>query len=242
MTRRRLYLSDLHLDSVRDARFTRFSECLASEARWADEIFVLGDLFEAWVGDDDDSELAEEACSVLRNAAADARVLAMPGNRDFLWGSGFAARTGATLIDDPYLTDDGLILTHGDSLCTQDTAYAEFRRTVRSPGWREDMLARSLGERRRIGAEMRAASAAANANKADNIMDVTPAAVARLLEDRAARAIVHGHTHRPAVHRVSGASRYVLGNWQRCGWVLRQQSRRFDLECFSLAVPYRRPG
>ena len=240
MNRKRVFLSDLHLAGVQGGAFARFGECLASEARWAEEIFILGDLFEAWIGDDDDSELAVRACSLLRGAAAAARVLLMPGNRDFLCGPGFESRTGATLIDDPYRTDDGLVLTHGDALCTADADYAEYRGTVRSTAWREEMLARPLEERRRIGAEMRAASRAANANKAGNIMDVTPAAVARLLEDQSARTIVHGHTHRPAMHRAPGGNRYVLGNWDRCGWVLRQRNQTFDLECFSLAVPYRR--
>lgn len=241
LSRNRVFLSDLHLTRAQGNAFSRFSECLASEARWAGEIFILGDLFEAWIGDDDDSELAERACSVLLEATSRAKVLLMPGNRDFLWGPGFESRTGATLIDDPWLTDDGLLLTHGDALGTADPDYAAFRRTVRSTAWQQEMLARPLEERRRMGAEMRAASKAANANKADNIMDVTPAAVARLLEDRAAGAIVHGHTHRPAVHRGPRGSRYVLGNWERCGWILRQRNHRFDLECFSLAIPYRRP-
>ena len=241
---RRIFLSDLHLESPDGDRFARFQECLQSESTWADEVFILGDLFEAWIGDDDDSELAVAACAVLRDASAQARLRVMAGNRDFLCGSGFAERTGAVLIDDPFRTDDGLLLTHGDALCTGDAAYMEFRATVRSAAWRADMLGRSLEERRRIGAEMREASNAANANKADNIMDVTPAAVDRLLEERNSRTLIHGHTHRPAVHRDAGASRYVLGNWDRCGWILRQRDRQLDLECFSLAVPYRRckPG
>lgn len=238
----RIFLSDLHLDSVKSQAFARFSECLSCEADWADEIIVLGDLFEAWIGDDDDSDLAEGACSTLREAGRTTRVLLMPGNRDFLWGPGFASRTGATLIEDPHRTGDGLILTHGDALCTEDTDYAEFRRTVRSEAWRREMLARPLEERRRIGMQMRAESAAANANKADNIMDVTPAAVTGLRKDRAARTVIHGHTHRPAVHVAPEGARYVLGSWERCGWVLRERSGRFDLECFSLAIPYQSPG
>ena len=239
MIRKRLFLSDLHLDRVQGAAFARFSECLAAEAGWASEIFILGDLFEAWVGDDDDSQLAEQACSVLRQAARTTRVLLLPGNRDFLCGPGFAARTGVTLLDDPHRTEDGLLLTHGDALCTEDADFVEFRRTVRSPAWRRNLLARPLAERRRIGAEMRAASADANANKAENIMDVTPNAVTRLMREQAASTVIHGHTHRPAMHRGFGACRYVLGNWDRCGWVLRQRSGRFDLECFSLTAPYR---
>ena len=240
MARRRIYLSDLHLETVGDARFARFSECLERESAWADEIFILGDLFEMWIGDDDDSELAKEACGVLRRASGNARVLAMAGNRDFLWGAGFASRTGTTLIDDPFQTDDRLLLTHGDALCTDDAAYVELRATLRGAAWRDEMLARPLDERRRMGAEMRAASRADNANKADNIMDVTPAAVMGLLSDHGAQVLIHGHTHRAAIHRFDQARRYVLGNWDRCGWILRQQGDRFDLECFSLAVPYPR--
>lgn len=241
MSPNRIYLSDIHLDSSSDVRFARFSECLHSEARWADDIFILGDLFEMWIGDDDDSELAERTCAVLRRAAAHARVLSMAGNRDFLCGPGFAARTGAVSIDDPYRTDDGLVLAHGDTLCTGDTAYMALRATLRSSAWQQDMLRRSLDERRRIGAEMRAASAANNANKADNIMDAAPSAVRQLMDDCGAGVLIHGHTHRPGVHALPSATRYVLGNWERCGWILRQQGKRFDLECFSLAVPYRTP-
>ncbi len=240
MARRRIYLSDLHLEAVDDARFVRFRECLERECLWADEIFVLGDLFEMWVGDDDDSELAEQACGVLRRASRNTRVLAMAGNRDFLCGPGFASRTRAALVDDPFQTGDGLLLTHGDALCTGDADYAELRKTLRGAAWRKAMLAKPLDERRRIGSGMRTASRASNANKADNIMDVTPAAVTRLLSEHGARVLIHGHTHRAAIHRLAGATRYVLGNWERCGWILRQQGTRFDLECFSLALPYRR--
>ena len=236
---RRVYISDLHLETHQDARFARFREWLRHESRWADEIFILGDLFEAWVGDDDDSELAEQACAALREAAARIPVLAMAGNRDFLRGAGFAARTCATLIDDPFQTEDGLLLTHGDTLCTDDRVYAEFRATVRSAAWRENMLAKPLEARRRIGAEMRAASAASKANRAENIMDVNQAAVGHLSREHRAATLIHGHTHRPGIHRSAGLTRYVLGNWDRCGWMLRQQGHRFDLECFSLAVPYR---
>ncbi len=238
-TRRRIYLSDLHLDSARDARFARFSECLRAESLWAEEIVILGDLFEMWIGDDDDSELAGRACASLLQASANCRVLAMHGNRDFLCGSGFVERSGANLIEDPHRTDDGVLLSHGDALCTADRAYAELRARLRSEAWRRDMLARPLSERRRIGAEMRAASIAGNANKSEHIMDVTPAEAQRLSSEQGASVLIHGHTHRPGVHRHARMTRYVLGNWDRCGWILRQQGHRFDLECFSLAVRYR---
>ena len=235
---RRVFLSDLHLETPDDDRFARFAECLRRESRWSDEIYVLGDLFEAWIGDDDDSDLAVAACATLLEAAAHARVMFLPGNRDFLCGDGFAERAGVVLINDPHETGDGVLLTHGDALCTADSGYIAFRDTVRSAAWRRDMLAKPLQERQRIGAEMRAASVSANANKADNILDVTSAAVTGLLNSRPARALVHGHTHRPAVHRSAATKRYVLGAWERCGWLLRQSDDRFDLECFPLALPY----
>ena len=245
MTNRRIYLSDLHLDSVGDVRFARFQECLRRESGWAQEIFVLGDLFEVWVGDDDDAELAERVCGILRDAAMRTQVRIMVGNRDFLFGERFAARTRSVLIDDPFTTADGLVLTHGDALCTADTDYAQFRATVRAPAWRASMLAKPLDERRRVASELRAASLASQANKPENILDITPDAARRLATDKGAMIVIHGHTHRPGVHRSTALTRYVLGDWARCGWLLRQQGSRFDLECFSLGVPYRsghRPG
>ncbi len=238
MLRRRIFLSDLHLDSVRDARFARFRECLQSEAEWADEIVILGDLFEVWIGDDDDSELANQACATLREAAERTRILAMVGNRDFLCGVGFAMRTNIVPIDDPFLTQDGLLLTHGDALCTADTAYSNFRAWVRAPAWREAILAKPLSERRRIGAEMRTGSIANRANTMESITDVTPQAALGLAASHGSTTMVHGHTHRPGVHRNGTLTRYVLGDWAHCGWVLRQRNSRFDLECFSLSVPY----
>ena len=203
---------------------------------------MLGDLFEMWIGDDDDSELADRACTSIARASADTRLLVMPGNRDFLCGPGFAERSGACLIEDPYLTDDGVLLCHGDALCTADIAYTELRVQLRSDAWRRDTLSRPLAERRRIGARMRAASIAANANKAEHIMDITASEAQRLSGAHGASVLIHGHTHRPGVHRHGRMIRYVLGNWDRCGWILRQQGQRFDLECFSLAVPYRPPA
>ena len=238
MNKRRVFLSDLHLDSIRNPRFARFQECLGVESRWAEEMFILGDLFEIWVGDDDDSELAERACATLREAAARTRVLVMVGNRDFLCGAAFAARTEVELIDDPFRTGDGQVLTHGDALCTADTAYAAFRATVRTPAWREQMLARPLEERRRIGAELRTASIADSANKPENIMDITPGAATQMAADHGVTTLIHGHTHRPGVHRNNILTRYVLGDWAHCGWLLRQWDDRFALECFSLSVPY----
>ncbi len=236
---RRVFISDLHLESVQDLRFLRFRECVEAESQWADEIFVLGDLFEMWIGDDDDDELASKACDALKEASANTLVYVMHGNRDFLAGDGFAERTGAQLIDDPYVTDDNVLLAHGDALCTDDQEYQRLRTLLRSTAWQAETLAKSLQERRAFGEEMREASRATNANKADNIMDVNAAAVSQLLSDTSATVMIHGHTHRPGVHRSATATRYVLGAWERCGWLVRQHAAEFALECFGLGYPYR---
>ena len=238
---RRIFLSDLHLDGVEDQRLARLAECLESEADWAEEVFILGDLFEAWVGDDDDSALAERVCALLKRAAQCADVRVMAGNRDFLYGDGFIERTGAQLLPDPFRTDDDLILAHGDALCTGDADYQAMRKLFRSPAWQAEMLAKPLAERRAAANGLRAASRASKAAKPMAIMDADPKAADRLFEDFGGRILIHGHTHRPAIHRHAGGLRYVLGDWARCGWLLRQVGQRLRLECFALNRPYERP-
>ncbi len=238
---RRVFLSDLHLDSIRDQRFARFAECLESEAPWAEEVFILGDLFEAWIGDDDDGTLATRVCAVLERAARSAAVQVMAGNRDFLIGEGFAERTHARLLPDPFRTGDRLILAHGDALCTGDEAYQAMRKLFRSPAWQAEMLAKPLAERRAAANGLRTASRVSNAAKPMAIMDADPTAADRLFEDLGGHVLIHGHTHRPAIHRHANGWRYVLGDWDRCGWLLRQSGQRFRLECFALNLPYSSP-
>ena len=239
---KRVFLSDLHLDSVRDHRLARFSECLAAEALWADEVFILGDLFEAWVGDDDDSALAQQVCAVLAEATGSAAVRVMAGNRDFLMGERFAERTGAQLLPDPFRTKDGLTLAHGDALCTADEAYQAMRKLFRSPAWQAEMLAKPLAERREAANGLRSASRASNAAKTMAIMDADPAAADQLLEEMGSQVLIHGHTHRPAIHAHANGLRFVLGDWARCGWLLRQSGQCLQMECFPLGQPYRRPS
>ncbi|MYH15135.1 MAG: UDP-2,3-diacylglucosamine diphosphatase [Gammaproteobacteria bacterium] len=238
---KRIFLSDLHLDSTQDQRFARFVECLETEAAWAEEVFILGDLFEAWIGDDDDSALAKRVCAVLERAAQRTAVGVMAGNRDFLIGQQFAERTGAQLLPDPFRTHDRLILAHGDALCTGDEAYQAMRKLFRSPVWQAEMLAKPLIERRTAANGLRSASRASNAVKPMAIMDADPAAADRLFEDLGGQVLIHGHTHRPAIHGHAQGLRYVLGDWARCGWLLRQTGQRFRLECFALDQPYRCP-
>jgi UDP-2,3-diacylglucosamine hydrolase len=151
----------------------------------------------------------------------------MRGNRDFLLGKGFTERSGVELLDDPAVVDlygTGVLLTHGDLLCTDDTDYQSFRREVREVRWQQEFLARPLDQRRRLAAGMRDASRAANQEKAQAIMDVAPAAVLDMLQRHDVRWLIHGHTHRPAIHefehRDHAARRMVLGDWYTAGNLL----------------------
>ena len=232
------FISDLHLDADTPARNDAFAALLAHEARRCDELYILGDLTEVWVGDDDPSPFAEALRAQLLGATATCRVYLMHGNRDFLIGEAFANRCAIELLSDPHVVERNshrLLLCHGDGLCTGDAAYQRVRATLRSDKWQRDVLAKPIDERRRLAASMRAQSRASNANKPSQIMDVAPDAVARIARDHAVDAIVHGHTHRPAIHRSDGNRpiRYVLGDWDRCGWVLRFDGT-FTLQRFPL--------
>ena len=232
----RIFISDLHLEHPQDLRSTSFAQLLAHESHWADELYILGDLVEMWIGDDDDSELAMWLTEQLRACACE--VYLMHGNRDFLFAEHFARSAGLTLLPDPFVTDDGFHLTHGDSLCTDDAEYQQMRSLLRSDAWQQDILGRSLAERKAFGDGLRAQSRAANANKATNIMDINAQAFAEAMQTSACHTMIHGHTHRPGVHQSAPHTRYVLGAWERCGWLIRQQHDALQLECFSLARHY----
>jgi UDP-2,3-diacylglucosamine hydrolase len=193
-----------------------------------------------WVGDDDDSSLAAALCETLRLTTRHTKVFVMHGNRDFLLGAEFVKRTGVNLLQDPHRTGDGLLLSHGDMLCTDDHDYQAMRATLRSSEWQQEMLARPLAARQAFGASLRAQSRASNANKSNNIMDVNEGAVCDWLDD--GQVLIHGHTHRPGMHQVAtsrgGAQRWVLGAWERCGWLVRQRDQQLQLECFTLARRY----
>ena len=226
---KRLYVSDLHLESAESPQFRGLDWLLANHREH--ELYLLGDIVELWIGDDDDAPLAQALRRLLR--ARRSAVYLMHGNRDFLFGEPFCSETGATLLADPHRLDDGTLLSHGDGLCTDDTAYQQFRAMVRSTAWQQDILARSIEERRAFGQALRQQSRQTNANKAANIMDVNAAAVADLMQQHQARRLVHGHTHRPGVH--ADEHRYVLGAWERCGWYIEQDGDALALRCFSLA-------
>ena len=232
----RLFLSDLHLESADTPVFRTFAALMQRASRESESIHILGDLTEVWVGDDDDGPLARALAAVLSDAGEHCRVTLTHGNRDFLMGEAFAAATGVELLADPCLTDDGTLLSHGDGFCIDDEAYQQVRALFRSPEWQRDVLSRSLEERRALAGNLRAQSQATNANKAENIMDVAVREVDRVAAETGARRMVHGHTHRPGRHAHPWGYRYVLGAWERCAWIARQQAPGLEpvLEC----LPY----
>jgi UDP-2,3-diacylglucosamine hydrolase len=225
-----LFISDLHLTIERPAISQTFFAFLLAEARAASDLYILGDLFDYWIGDDDlDDPFNASIANALRAlSAAGCRVSFMPGNRDFLLGSRFAAVCGMTVLDDPSVIDlHGVrtLLMHGDTLCTTDLAYQEFRTKVHTGSWQRDFLARTLSERRAIAQGLRAESQAEKGTKTSEIMDVTPSAVEQVMRDHACTRLIHGHTHRPARHalRIDGrpCERWVLASWYETGSYLR---------------------
>lgn len=223
-----LFISDLHLDPSRPQIIRLFETFLANEARSADAVYILGDLFESWIGDDDASDLADRvANSLSRLAETGVPVYFMHGNRDFLLGGDYAKRAGLRLLDDPVVIDLGgerTLLTHGDTLCTDDVDYQKFRALVRDPAWQLRFLAQPIAERRAFAAQARGESRKQTAMKPAEIMDVNTDAVASAMRAHGVRRLIHGHTHRPATHRfeLDGASaeRIVLGDWYEQSSVL----------------------
>lgn len=219
------FLSDLHLSPDAPDISRLFLDYLADDARQAEQIFILGDLFEAWPGDDaiddpDDRFAGEIVAQLKMLSRSGTRVSVMHGNRDFLLGSRFAEHAGAELLPDPYVlsfSSRQFILTHGDSLCTDDSAYQAFRAQVRSPEWQAAFLARPLTERKAIASALREQSEASKRGKAMQAMDITPATTDDFLRQNNYATLIHGHTHRPARHEhiVDGirVERWVLADW-----------------------------
>jgi UDP-2,3-diacylglucosamine hydrolase len=217
-----LFISDLHLSATRPEVVRLFLEFLSGPARRAEALYILGDLFDYWAGDDDldDPFNSGIVTRLADTAAAGTRVHFMRGNRDFLAGDRFAEAAHTTLLEDPSevaLYGSATLLTHGDQLCTDDAAYQAFRRQVREPAWIDAFLARPLEERKREIERLHSRSEAEKRRKSADIMDVNADAVAALLRRHGSTRLVHGHTHRQAqhVHRVGerDCERWVLPDW-----------------------------
>lgn len=223
-----VFISDLHLEADRPDITEAFVGFLGSLPGSCQALYILGDLFDAWVGDDDDAALPALIAEQLRHlAGSGVSVAFLHGNRDFALGKDYAQHAGFRLLDDPAVIDlygRPTLLMHGDTLCTDDTAYQAFRAQVRNPAWLAQMLAQPLAVRRAFAAQARAGSSAHTAATAETIMDVNTDAVADAFRSHGVDLLIHGHTHRPARHQseVDGLARtrLVLGDWYHQGTVL----------------------
>lgn len=233
-----LFISDLHLSDDRPDITGAFVSFLETKAITAKRFYILGDLFEAWIGDDDPSELARTVISTLnRLSQTNTKVFVQQGNRDFLLGKRFASETGATLLPDYEVITSGdkqFLLCHGDTLCLDDVDYIKFRRKVRNPIYSWVLVHMPLKFRQNLAANWRAKSMAANSNKATNIMDATPSEVDRLLAHYNCSVMIHGHTHRPKVHQHTNGVRYVLGDWDKQGWYINLEQGETELVSFDI--------
>jgi UDP-2,3-diacylglucosamine hydrolase len=229
---RTLFISDLHLDPSRPAVTGALADFLGRHTD-CEALYILGDLFEAWIGDDDDAPLGLEVRDMLAQfRAAGSRLYLMHGNRDFLLGEDFCRAAGATLLPDPTVADlhgTPTLLMHGDTLCTRDRDYQAFRQQARAAAWQAQLLARPLKERRQLAAQLRQVSADATSNKAEDIMDVTPAEVTRTMAEHGVSRLIHGHTHRPAIHEEQTGQRLVLGDWGPQVWYAEVSRNNFKL-------------
>ena len=223
-----LFISDLHLSAERPDITALFIRFLNNEARQAEALYILGDLFEAWLGDDMVLPEYVDAIAAMK-ALSDSGVpvFIMHGNRDFLLGEKFTAMSGTTLLDDPSRIDlygAPTLLLHGDTLCTDDVKYQKFRAMVRNPAWQQQMLALSPQERLKLAKEYREMSQAETGNKAEDIMDVNQHTLEQVMQTEGIYRMIHGHTHRPAIHEFKidsqAAQRIVLGDWYEQGSVL----------------------
>jgi len=224
-----LFISDLHLEATQPDIAAQFLEFLTVEAVAADALYILGDLFEYWVGDDDpNAHYATIKQALHALVQHNVPVYLMHGNRDFMIGEDFANETGVTLLPDPYLLDihgTRVLLCHGDAMCTGDVKYQEIRRMTRNPEWAAMMMQKSLAERQAFAAQARAASLAHGDSINQDISDVNATAVAQNFREHGVTTMLHGHTHRPAVHKLEvdgkAVRRIVLGDWFTQGSVVR---------------------
>lgn len=232
-----LFISDLHLSGERPHITELFVNFLQGEVAQAEALYILGDLFEAWLGDD---FVPPELTAVIDALAALSRqgvpLFVMVGNRDFLMGPGFETLTGCRLLPDPTVIDlygTPTLLMHGDTLCTDDTDYLHFRALVRNPAWQAEFLAKPVAERIAFAKQARAESRVHTQMTAEEIMDVNAEAVAQALRQHGVSRLIHGHTHRPAIHQLEvdaqPATRIVLGDWYEHSSVLRCDAEGCEL-------------
>ncbi|MGI1677954.1 MAG: UDP-2,3-diacylglucosamine diphosphatase [Cellvibrionaceae bacterium] len=231
-----LFISDLHLDASRPSitnAFYKFLDNLTSKKE-VKALYILGDFFELWIGDDDDDPFVIEVQKKLKAFSQQGNpVYFMRGNRDFLIGDDFAKNAGVILLDDPTLltiNEHRLLLMHGDTLCTNDIEYQAFRQQSRSQEWMKTVLSKSLEERRAFGRQLRQQSKTMSSRKAEDIMDVSEDAVTSAVTEFEATTLIHGHTHRPNRHNIYNTKkeRIVLGDWDENAWCLDVDENKKD--------------
>ena len=233
-----LFISDLHLEASQPEIGEQFLSFLKAEARGAEALYILGDLFEVWLGDDDPNPYYATMKTALRELAdTGVPMYFMHGNRDFTIGKDFAAETGVEILADPTIVElygESVLLCHGDSLCTDDVEYQQVRAMTRNPDWQAMMLAKSIEERIAFAMQAREESKARGESVSDEIMDVNQDAVIALLREHGVATLLHGHTHRPAIHDVDlgdrSAKRIVLGDWYEQGSIVRWDTNGPRLE------------
>ena len=232
------FISDIHLNENNSHLTNAFKRFLNESKESCSHLFILGDLFEAWIGDDDNNAYHQEIKELLIEFTINGpETFFIHGNRDFLIGQDFAEEVNITLLPDPYITNiNGLkvILSHGDFLCTDDADYINFRDNVRSKNWQRDFLSKDLNERKLIASTMRNDSKQATSQKSIEITDVNLESVDSFLREHNPNIFIHGHTHRPKIHHHDSVKRVVLGDWDSSGWYLSIIDNDLDLKEFKI--------
>lgn len=233
-------ISDIHLSSNRPDLIEAFFHYLQNLSEDTSALYLLGDIFDAYIGDDDDSELLQTVKQqLLALSQKGVKLYFMHGNRDFLVGEDFCQASGCTLLSDPSVIEyygKPYLLMHGDSLCTDDVEYQAFRAQIQNPDSKAFLLSKPLEERRAIAKQLREGSKSMNSNKAEDIMDVNHQAVLQAFADHKVNTLIHGHTHRPAIHPISEQQqRVVLGDWDKQGWEIIIEQQGLTLNAFDIA-------
>ena len=233
------FVSDLHLEPIENKRVKVFFQFLNNAVNKYEELYILGDFFEYWIGDDDTQSVNKLIMRRLKAATDNGlKIYFIHGNRDFLIGSEFESETGVKILADQHTFNIGekkIMISHGDAFCVDDVEYQEMKREIRSDSWKKDFLTKSISERVDFANNLRTKSSERNSNKPENIMDVNDNYVLEVVRREKIDILIHGHTHRPAVHKLENSSiRAVLGSWEEEGWVADYIEENIKLTSFPI--------
>ncbi len=227
------FISDLHLHEKRKDIKNSFFNFLEFEASRFENLYILGDLFEVWIGDDLQDNFSKEVIKKLKLFSKDNKnIFIMHGNRDFLLGEKFANLCGAKILPDPYILESGkkkIMLSHGDIFCIDDIEYQKFKSTVRTTEWKKDFLSKSILERNEIARQLRKESSKKNSEKEDFLMDVNKLEIEKIALENKIDILIHGHVHRPKVHDEIFGERFVLGDWDEKYWFISLDGEKIEL-------------